>query len=399
MQLIDFINQNRDNEYNKWINLNGFPTKKHDTWKYTNIKPILDYKNYQFSKSNNIDNIDHFRLDDSIDIVIINGSLANNLSNYLDYTDITISEINDNEFNDPTNAFDALRKIEQKVIEIKVKAKARIVKPINLIHITCENQLSLPRVNFVIEEQAEATLLEQYCSLDNKPYFINTEVNLNINSEAKLRHYKIQNESITSYHIANNKIKIEKLAQYNCYNFMLGGAIARNETDLHLVNKKASSNIWGLFIAEDGQNQDNQLIVKHPTPDCTSDQQYRGIIAGNGSGVFDGLIWVDKDSVKTKADMTNKNLLLSEASQIFTRPRLEIYADDVVCTHGATSGQIEEDVMQYIRSRGISKQAAKQMLTSAFANEIVNKIPDQNIQAYINDIVSKKMQNLANYDQ
>jgi Fe-S cluster assembly protein SufD len=251
-------------------------------------------------------------------------------------------------------------------------------EPIHLLYLTTpdgEPVGSHPRNLIVAEEGSQAVILESYATLGGGSAFTNAVTELAGGDGAVLHHCKIQRESDSSYHVATLQVHLTRDANLTSHNVTLGGALTRNDINAVLDAEGVHCALNGIYLAHGSQHVDNHTFIDHAKPHCASREIYKGVLADRSHGVFNGKIRVRKDAQKTDAKQTNKNLLLSEEALVDTKPQLEIYADDVKCTHGATIGQLDEDSLFYLRSRGIDVESARSILIHAFASDLIERIP------------------------
>jgi Fe-S cluster assembly protein SufD len=256
--------------------------------------------------------------------------------------------------------------------------------------------MSHPRNLIVAEENSQATFLEDYVSLDGGAVFCNTVTELVAGDHTVLSHYMIEREHMQAFNISTLRIQQGRSANVVSHSVLLGGALVRNNVHPVLVGEGGECVINGLFIGNGHQHLDNYMLVEHASPHCGSRQFYNGILDGHAHGVFHGRIIVHKDAQKTDAKQTNRNLLLSDHAQIDTKPQLEIYADDVKCTHGATIGQIEGDALFYLRSRGIDEVSARKLLLFAFASECLDRMKHGPVRKHVEGLINECLFQLAN---
>jgi Fe-S cluster assembly protein SufD len=229
-----------------------------------------------------------------------------------------------------------------------------------------------PRILIDVGKNAQVTVVERY--VGEGRYFTNAVTEISVGEGAVVNHVKIQDESPTAYHIANTSVVMAAKSNFTTHYLSLGGALVRNEVRVRFDGEHAEATVNGLYLANGKQHIDNFTVIDHAQPNCASHELYKGILDGKSHGVFNGKIFVRKDAQKTDAKQTNKVLLLSDDATINTKPQLEIFADDVKCTHGATVGQLDPVQLFYLQSRGIPVEAARRLLTFAFANDIVNRL-------------------------
>jgi Fe-S cluster assembly protein SufD len=239
----------------------------------------------------------------------------------------------------------------------------------------------------VAGEDSQATLVEDYVSLGGDASFSNAVTEMVVGQNSVVSHYLIERESRQAFNVSTLRVQQGRSSSVTSHSVLLGGALARNNVHPVLAGEGGECLINGLFMATGRQHMDNYMKVEHASPRCDSRQFYQGILDGQSRGVFHGRIIVHKDAQKTDAKQTNRNLLLSEDAQIDTKPQLEIYADDVKCTHGATIGQIDEDAIFYLRSRGIAADSARALLLFAFAGESLQRMKVEPIDRHLEALV------------
>ena len=265
-------------------------------------------------------------------------------------------------------------------------------EPIYLLFVSTADDapsMSHPRNLIVAEEDSQATFVEDYVSLDGGAVFCNTVTELVAGDHTVLSHYMIEREHKQAFNISTLRIQQGRSANVVSHSVLLGGALVRNNVHPVLAGEGGECLINGLFIGNGRQHLDNYMLVEHASPRCGSRQFYNGILDGHAHGVFHGRIIVHKDAQKTDAKQTNRNLLLSDDAQIDTKPQLEIYADDVKCTHGATIGQIEEDALFYLRSRGIDEVSARKLLLFAFASECLDRMKQGPVRKHVEGLINQ----------
>jgi Fe-S cluster assembly protein SufD len=252
-----------------------------------------------------------------------------------------------------------------------------------------EPQMSHPRTLIVAEDQTEASVVEDYVSLGSGTFFSNAVTELVAGEDAVIAHHLIEREDRQAFNISTLRTQQGRSANVSSHSVLLGGGLVRNNVHPVLAGEGGECLINGLFVGGGSQHMDNYMLVEHASPHCSSRQFYNGILDGHAHGVFHGRIIVHQDAQKTDAKQTNRNLLLSDDAQIDTKPQLEIYADDVKCTHGATIGQVEENALFYLRSRGLAEAAARQMLLLAFASECLDRMKCREVREYLESEVRR----------
>jgi Fe-S cluster assembly protein SufD len=233
---------------------------------------------------------------------------------------------------------------------------------------------SFPRVLVIAERHSQATFIESYQSLGDQPDCCSAVTEFVLADEARLDHYRVNDVNLASFHFASKHVKSARGSHFRSHAFTLGGGLVRNDLYAHLGAENSETTFNGLYTANGTRLIDNHTTIDHAMPHCNSYEIYKGIIADKGKGVFNGKIFVRQDAQKTDAKQTNQTILLSPDATIDSKPQLEIFADDVKCTHGATVGQLDDEMLFYLRSRGISKSEAESMLVYAFANDIISRV-------------------------
>ena len=283
---------------------------------------------------------------------------------------------------------------------IHVARGVALEQPIHLLFITTSGEspaMTHPRNLVVVEDEGQATVIEDYVSHgDATPAFSNAVTELVAGGNANVQHIMIEREHLQTYNFSTLRIEQARSANVASHSLLLGGALVRNNVHPVLHGEGGECLINGLFIGAGRQHLDNYMLVEHASPHCASRQFYNGILDEHAHGVFHGRIIVHKDAQKTDAKQTNRNLLLADDAQIDTKPQLEIYADDVKCTHGATIGQIEESALFYLRSRGIDEREARRLLLEAFAGECIERMKPGAAREYTEAVVLERLLSVAN---
>jgi len=277
---------------------------------------------------------------------------------------------------------------------VHVKRGVVAEAPIHLLFVSSSDHAALmshPRNLVVFEDQSQGTVVEEYVSLGGGMMFSNSVTELVAGDDAHVSHYMIEREHKEAFNVSTLRIQQGRTANVASHSFLLGGGLVRNNVHPVLAGEGGECLINGLFVGSGKQHLDNYMHVEHASPHCASRQFYNGILDDKAHGVFHGRIVVHKDAQKTDAKQTNRNLLLSDDAQIDTKPQLEIYADDVKCTHGATIGQIDENALFYLRSRGMSEAEARRLLLLAFASECVERMRPGAAQIYVEQLIQEHL--------
>lgn len=405
------VHQIRKDAISKFSELN-FPTLKDEEWKYTNLTPLL---NFSFKQANRV-NIKHeeiekylFDNNDFITLVFVNGYLDKSLSNIpkeleglqIKHLADAIKE-NSEEVNKyltrfalyDNNIFTALSTafINEGAF-ISVEKNAIIEKPIQLLYITsAENEIiTNPRNLFIAKENSQVKIVETYASLCDNVNFTNVVTEVIVEESAVVEHIKFQHENLKSFHISRLEVELEKTSNYASYNICIGASIARTDINAKFNGSNAECTLNGLYLTEENQLVDNHTLIDHAKPHCNSYERYKGVMDGSSRAVFNGKVMVRQDAQKTNAFQENKNILLSDDAMVNTKPQLEIFADDVKCSHGATIGQLDAEALFYLRARGFSSELARTTLIYAFASNVVHSISIPEVRHRLENILEEKL--------
>lgn len=260
---------------------------------------------------------------------------------------------------------------------IEIPAGLTLEEPIHVLFIrtqAAKDTVTHPRTLIVAGRDAQATVIESYTALSDETYFTNAVTEVVVGENSRIEHVKLQEESSRAFHIGTVQGYQERSSRFHSHSVSLGALLARHDINSVMAGEGAECTLNGLYQTVERQHVDHHTRLDHAMPHCSSREYYRGVLDGKSSGVFNGAIIVRKDAQKTDAIQSNKNLLLSEDATINTKPELQILADDVRCTHGATIGQLDADAIFYLRARGIGYEAARHLLTRAFANDVISRI-------------------------
>jgi len=276
---------------------------------------------------------------------------------------------------------------------IHLPAGVELERPIQLVFVSGSegrSTLSAPRILIVAEAASRATVVEQYLG-DGGASLSCPVSEIVLAEDAVLDHVVVQEEEISAHHLAVRQIRLAAASRYSAQTLSLGGALTRSDIGVVLDGEGVEASLDGLYLADGVQQADTHLTVRHARPDCSSHQLYKGILAGSARAVFNGRIIVDQDAQKTDANQSNRNLLLSDSATVHSNPQLEIFADDVRCTHGSTVGRLEEEAVFYLRSRGIARDEAIRMLTLAFAGEVLERVPVEALRERLELVVASRL--------
>jgi len=393
---------------------NGFPSKKNEAWKYTSLNKILKQDYSVFPKQENAieysDVKKYFIHDiDSYKVIFIDGKYSSHLSQTThDGMDICLMSaalskpkyrlVIENYFNkaatnDSLSSLNTAFSSEGAFIHIP---KNKLVeKPIQIIHFSTGNETSLmlqPRNLIVVDENSHVQIIERHQSLTDNPVLTNSVTEIFANKRAIIDYYKVQNDNQNASLIDNTFIKQKQESHVSVHTFTFGGNLTRNNLNFFQHGERIDSTLKGITIIGDKQHVDHNTLVHHIEPNCESHQDYKGIFGDNSTGVFNGKVVVEKEAQKTNAFQANNNILVSDKATINTKPQLEIFADDVKCSHGCTIGQLDDDALFYMRSRGIPEKEAKALLMYAFANNVLESVKINELKTRINKLIANKLE-------
>lgn len=396
---VNFVNDAELTSAIKYLEDQGIPTNKHEDYKYCNVDAILrkDFKEIlQDLRPVTNAELKPYKLDEAINLVVVNGNYNEALSDKIIVKGITIKSLNDfaNKKDSPiaslaqsgTDAFIALsNSFSDNGVYILIDKGNCIPMPIQVIYVNASNAESVvnSRSFIHLQSNAELTLTERFINLGSSKVFSNFLSEKLVEENAKLVSYTIQEEGKMNYSVNTNQVKINRYATYDNTTITLSGQLVRNNHNVVLSQENCQSHLNGLFYTEDAQLVDNHTLMDHQVANCESNELYKGVINGKSTGVFNGKIFVRKDAQKTNAYQSSKNILLSDDATINTKPQLEIYANDVKCSHGTSTGKIDENALFYLKARGIGEESARKLLLHAFAQEVVDKIEIESLRSYV----------------
>lgn len=386
----------------------GFPAPKDEEYRYTHIGRALQ-KNIDFSRTASYKSETErtekplFHEANAIHIYVNNGIVDQELIGEVSEKGLEISTLKEaiaqnpeeviahlgkytKSDNDPFTALNTAFSYEG--VFIKVSKNAVIEKPI-LIHYTSSSNPASSSIQsrnlVIIEQSAKASIIESFSSESEVGIFRNHVSEIVVGANAKANYYKLQNQNKSTYLIDNTYISQNRDSNVQAFTVSLEGKIIRNNLNFLLEEENCEAHMFGLYVSHEDTHIDNHTSVDHKVANCYSNEIYKGILDDHSKGVFNGKIFVRPDAQKTNAFQSNKNILLSDTATINTKPQLEIWADDVSCSHGCTTGQLDQEQLFYLRSRGISESKAKAMLLHAFANDVIDKIEVDFLHDFIND--------------
>ena len=411
----DIARQTRDQAMKEFVGL-GLPAANDEHWKYTRLRSL---SGQGFSLATTVDqaiDVASVAGDDAIRIVFVNGIYAPALSDAAEFEDNGIRLLSTALDADPgvaggflpipdpaVHRFASLNRafLGQGVV-VELRTGRRIEKPIVFVHYSSEAEQTLvshPRIMVRAGRRSEATIVEHYTGDDEQGNFCNALTELDLDEGARLNHYRVQNEGDNAFHIGSVFARLKNNSRLHSLNLSLGGKLARVDMQTELLGEGAELVMDGLYLGKSRQHLDNNTLVQHRVPGTRSAQDYRGIVTDRARAVFTGKGVVHQDAQKTDATQSNRNLILSDGAEIDARPVLEIYADDVKCSHGATIGQLDKDALFYLQSRGLSSPEAKSLLTFAFAEDVILRIGNDAIRENMERYLAQWLPELSNADE
>jgi len=390
-----------------------FPTTRNEEWKYTSIAPLL---RHAFVPAENKYSIKHEQvkkyLFDELEhslLVFVNGIFSEELSELKDLPEGVIAGSIDaaieNHYDIVIKHFSRYADYKEQIFTALSTAYTRdgafiyipqgkiIEEPFHILYLSSspgENILIQPRNLFVAGKNSQATIIEHYASIDDDVYFTNTVTEIFTDENAVLDHVKLQDESRYAFHIARMEVDQERNSNFSSNMISFGAELSRNDLNTRFNDSGGECMLNGLFMIGGTQLFDVHTMIDHAKPNCNSHEHYKGILDEKSRGVFNGKVMVRPDAQKTNAFQENNNIILSDNALVNTKPQLEIFADDVKCSHGATIGQLEDEALFYLKSRGIGDKKARGMLIHAFASEVVSSIKVETIRNYLEEILTNK---------
>jgi FeS assembly protein SufD len=341
----------------EYFTANGFPSVKTEDWKYTNVAPLVS------GRWSVVSGQKKWNSDSSVELV--------------------------KKFNYKRNGFTALNLAFAEFMTITIPKETKIEKPIEISFLGEEQTAIFPHVLIIAEEGSKATIVETYASPAKS--FTNAAVQIVIDDNASLTHYRVQKESSEAFHVGTTEVTVGRGSHYDATSINLGAALSRHDIDVKFTAEGGEAFVDGLYMLNGTQHSDTHSIIDHTVPNCTSHQNYKGVLNDRSRGVFNGKVFVRENAHGTDAQQSNKNLLLSNDARVDTKPQLEIFNDDVKCSHGATVGQLEEEELFYLLTRGLPENLARNLLTYGFAEEIIRKIGIESIKSDLDAAVLNRL--------
>jgi Fe-S cluster assembly protein SufD len=406
----------REHAFKAFSNM-GIPGTKHEEWKYTRVAGLFN-KEFQLpaeplTGAISSADLDKFRLPghaQANELVFINGFYSFSLSRIhspgLDV--IALEEAANNGYHDLVTQWlgdsslylkDGINALNTAFVHgavfIHVAKGQPIEHPLYIYHVTdarSVNILSQPRSLMFVNEQAQVQVVENYSTLGTNESFTNQVMEIIVENGARLEYYKIQNDGSNTNQVSTTHIRQIGKSFTHAVTISLNGGLVRNNLNVVLDAKNCEAHLYGLYFQSGHSHIDNHTIVDNIKPNCLSNELYKGILNDNATGVFNGKIFVRQLAQKTNAYQSNKNILLSDSSSVNTKPQLEIFADDVKCTHGCTVGRLNEEGLFYLQSRGISEKTARNLLLSAYASDILEQVKPEALRVYVEKLINHRLE-------
>jgi Fe-S cluster assembly protein SufD len=401
------------NEALKVFENKGFPTKKEEAWKYTSLNAILNNDFAILPKNDEAvdwkDVKQYFLNDvDTYKVVFINGVFSSHLSSTThDGLDVCLMSsaltkpkykmIIDTYFNKIADKKDSLTNLNTAYAfegaYVNIPKSTVVKKPIEIIYLTTGTTPTFvqPRNLIIVGENAHVQIMERHQSLTGEVVVTNSVTEVFAAKRAIVDYYKLQNDEQTANLIDNTFVSQKQESRVSVHTFSFGGNITRNNLNFYQKGERIDSTLKGITIIGDKQHVDHFTLVNHEQPNCESHQNYKGIFDDRSTGVFNGKIYVDKIAQKTDAFQQNNNILLTDKATLNTKPQLEIFADDVKCSHGCTIGQLDESAMFYMQQRGIPKKEARALLMYAFTDEVLSSVKIDDLKQKLTQVIAKKL--------
>ena len=396
-----------------WFEALGFPTMKNEDWHFTSVSAIAERAFRAATQGERrpatikLADLDRFTFGETSwhRLVFVDGIFSEDLSLYAGLAKgakvSNLARAIASGVGRPERQLGKIAAFEQHAFTalntafigdgafIELPADAVVREPIHLMFVSTgrADTVTHPRNLIVAARHSRATVVESYVSLGDAPYLTNAVTEIHLGEGARIDHYKIQRESESAFHVGTAQARQARNSQFNSFLFAVGGALARTNIYTTLEGDAATCTLDGLYLANGTQHLDQQTSIEHVAPNCPSHEVYKGILDGRSHGVFNGKVYVHPEAQKTDGKQSNNNLLLSKTARVDTKPQLEIFADDVKCTHGATIGRLDDNAMFYLNSRGVGREKARMLLTYAFAADVLERIELEPLKRKLEEMV------------
>ena len=381
----------------------GWPTRKHEAWKYTAVTPIARAELRAVPQAANDEDLADRLEEAGVDrtagcLVFVDGRFSSSLSTTphgftAESLSSSAESAMDSSVEEEQHAFVALNQaLFADGARIHVPAKTRIDRPVELVFVQRSKDIaSHPRVSIHLEREARLSVVQRHLDFGAGASLENSYTEITLDQAAELDHYVLVDGTPEAFHVGVQRYSVERDARLRLHTFAFGGALVRCEADVAFRAEGAEVDLGGLYVADEAEHVDCRTFIDHAVPHCASRQVYHGAIGGKGHGVFNGEVLVRTDAQKSEAHQTNRNLLLSDTAKADTKPQLEIFADDVKCSHGATIGQLDPDALFYLRSRALGEDEARMILTRAFAGTITDQARPLALQQTLEQLLATRL--------
>jgi Fe-S cluster assembly protein SufD len=392
----------------------GFPAQKSEAWRHTNIGPIVRTE-WELADAGSAGGaaalVERFTFGDEaiVELVFVNGHYHGELSRLAKLPrGARVGSLGEAIVRDG----DAVRRHLAKYASVEANpfvalntgliadgayvhlpAGTTLDQPIHILLVSTGGEkpaAAHPRVLVVTEENVHATVVESYVGHEGQTYFTNTVTEIVCGADSHIDHCRLQQESTAAYHVSTMQVELQRSATFVSHACTIGGRLTRNDLNCMMNGERAYATLNGLVLIGGDQHCDNHTLLRHEKANCPSHELYKHVLDGRASAVFKGQIFVQKDAQKTDSKQTSKTLLLSDDAYMNSQPALEIYADDVKCTHGSTTGPVDEDMVFYLRTRGVGVEAARHLLTYAFAADVTRRIKVEPVRRRIEDYMAAR---------
>jgi Fe-S cluster assembly protein SufD len=390
----------------------GFPTTRDEEWKYSSVKDLTS-EAYHFNAQSSLQlaDLQDLKIPEQVANILyfVNGHYKPELSSIVSSSDKIIvdslqnaykenPELVNSYFNDLVDDSDAFTSLNTAFasdgVFIHVPDNQVVEHPVVLRFISDarqENVGSQPRNIIIVGENAQVKVAEAFRTLGDQRSFTNSVTEIYVARSANVEYYKVQNESENAYHVGTTQVRMSDNSHFYAGTVTLNGKFTRNNLNIALDGEHCDAHMYGLYFPDGTQHVDNHTVADHRKPNSESNELYKGILRDKSKGVFNGKIFVREDAQKTNAFQSCKNIVLSTEASMNTKPQLEIFADDVKCSHGTTTGQIDEEALFYMRSRGISKNEAMSLLMYAFCADVISQIKIDSVREYLENVIAEKL--------
>jgi Fe-S cluster assembly protein SufD len=397
----------------EFYNKTGIPTSRNEEWKYTRLASLTN-KNYALHTtavlpSDEVLKSIRLKSENAAELFFVNGVFIKDISSF-DHDTLVVLPLNQaaegehkhylqQHLNQSSKYMkDGMNALNTAFIAnglfVLVKKNKAVDRPIFIYHVTDtnnDNAFVQPRSLLVVEENAQVQLIELYKNNGSHESFTNEVIEIAVQENARLEYYKVQDENENCHHVGTTHVQQVGKCFTHCVTVTLNGGTIRNNINMVLEAANNEGHLYGLYMLNGRTHVDNHSIVDNVMPNCFSNELYKGIMDGNSTGVFNGKIFVRQDAQKTNAYQSNKNVLMSDTASVNTKPQLEIFADDVKCSHGCTIGRLDDEALFYLRARGIDEKKAKALLLNAFAADILEQVKPEALRTYLEDKINERL--------